>query len=69
MGWLPWLYREVDGRVVPASELFLGKYSLNQEVLTALYAEKIYQGQWDWVILSAGLLIMAGYLRQCTNFG
>lgn len=48
---------------------FLGKYSLNQEVLTALYAEKIYQGQWDWVILSVGPLIMAGYLRQCTNLG
>jgi predicted TIM-barrel fold metal-dependent hydrolase len=26
VGWLPWLYREVDGRIVPTSELFLGKY-------------------------------------------
>jgi predicted TIM-barrel fold metal-dependent hydrolase len=29
VGWLPWLYREVDGRIVPTSELFLGKYSLS----------------------------------------
>jgi predicted TIM-barrel fold metal-dependent hydrolase len=26
VGWLPWLYREVDGRIAPTSELFLGKY-------------------------------------------
>jgi len=29
VGWLPWLYREVDGRIAPSSELFLGKYGLS----------------------------------------
>jgi len=27
-GWLPFLYREIDDRIVPTAELFLGKYRL-----------------------------------------
>ena len=27
VGWLPWLYREVDGRIDPTSQLFLGDYA------------------------------------------
>jgi len=27
-GWLPYIYRDIDGRIEPSSELFLGKYSL-----------------------------------------
>jgi predicted TIM-barrel fold metal-dependent hydrolase len=27
VGWLPWVYREVDGRIDPTSQLFLGKYA------------------------------------------
>jgi predicted TIM-barrel fold metal-dependent hydrolase len=26
VGWLPWVYREVDGRIDPVSQLFLGEY-------------------------------------------
>ena len=24
-GWLPYIYRDIDGRIAPSSELFLGK--------------------------------------------
>jgi len=27
-GWLPYIYRDIDGRIAPSSELFLGKYDL-----------------------------------------
>lgn len=27
VGWLPWVYREVDGRIDPTSQLFLGDYA------------------------------------------
>lgn len=27
-GWLPYIYRDIDGRIAPTSELFLGKYDL-----------------------------------------
>jgi predicted TIM-barrel fold metal-dependent hydrolase len=27
-GWLPFLYREIDDRIAPTAELFLGKYTL-----------------------------------------
>jgi uncharacterized protein len=27
-GWMPYIYRDIDGRVAPTSELFLGKYDL-----------------------------------------
>ena len=26
VGWLPWFYRQIDGRITPTSELFLGKW-------------------------------------------
>ena len=26
VGWLPWFHRQIDGRIVPTSELFLGKW-------------------------------------------
>ena len=26
VGWLPWFYRQIDGRIAPTSELFLGKW-------------------------------------------
>ena len=59
----------VQTRVEGSLSRILGKYSLSEERLLVLYAGKIYQGQWDWVILSAGPVSLAAYSRQCTNFG
>jgi predicted TIM-barrel fold metal-dependent hydrolase len=42
VGWLPWIYREVDGRIDPTSQIFLGDY--HGELKPSEYIERNVRG-------------------------